>query len=80
MTERDQLAADIQRALASPSGPTAPVPPGPDATPAQTEYYLAAVRDMEVHKIMNSQGSGTQADRDRLRTEILGCLKRENLG
>jgi hypothetical protein len=76
--ERSELLAGIQAAL-TPATPQTPQAPGPDATPAQTEAYLAAVRDAEVHGIMNRQGLASQADRDRLRAEILGCLKREGL-
>ena len=77
--EREQLNADILRYLATPSVPTAPVPPGPDATSSQTETYLAAVRDQEVHAIMAKSGIATQSDMDRLRMEINLCLKREGL-
>jgi hypothetical protein len=76
LSERDQLAADIQAALSVPSLPT-PVDPGPDSTPSQKEAYQEALRDQEVYAIMNRQGDATQSDKDRLRAEILGFLSRE---
>jgi hypothetical protein len=73
---RAALLAEIQGALSGPGVPAAPVNPGPNATPAQREVYESAVRDFEVHQIMNRQGDASQGDKDRLRAEILDCLKR----
>lgn len=74
---RAELLSGIQTALSGPRIPSAPVPPGPNATQAQKDAYDAAVRDQRVHQTLQKPiGQVTVDERAELLREIRACQER----